>query len=237
MAAIFPSGAATGGFVSELSADGGHLLYSSFFGGGENNSGNALALDGRGNVYVAGYTQATASAGALAVANSTGCDYIINSAPSGDESYEYEDGFVMKMALSTAPPAFLATIGGSCQDAVQSLSLDGAGNLWLAGTTVSADFPIRTPIGALGFGGGGFVAEIDPTGSHLLFASLTGGYYNAGAPAVAATRSGAYLASAVADTSKSGAASAIAGLIDGSLSPPILLESIQSVSAPGLADS
>jgi uncharacterized protein (TIGR03437 family) len=238
--AAFPKSAKTAGFVSELSADGSSLLYSSFFGGGENNSGSAIALDGHGNVYVAGYTQATASPGALAVANPNGCEYIINIGPSVDESYEYIDGFVMKMTLSGAPPAFLATIGGSCQDSVQSLALDGAGDIWVSGTTASADFPLRAPIAALGLplvtvgaGESGFVAEVDPTGSSLEFSAFTGGAnISAG---VAASRAGAYVASATAAPSKLGATFAIAAFIDGSQSPPIAIDSIQAASAPGFA--
>jgi hypothetical protein len=227
----------TSGFVSELSADGSRLLYSSLFGGGENNSGNAIALDGHGNVYLGGVTQAKASPGALAVANPNGCEYIINIGPSIDESYEYVDGFVMKMTLSGAPPAFFATIGGSCQDAVQSLSLDGAGDIWISGTTASSDFPLKAPVGAFGVltgtpgaGASGFVAEVDPTGSNFLFSTFTSGAnISAG---VTANRVGAYVATVVAQPSKAGAAAALAGFIDGSQSPPIALDSIQAATGP-----
>ena len=216
------------GFVTELSADGSRLLYSSLFGGGENNSGNAIALDGRGNVYIGGVTQATASPGALAVVNPNGCTYQVSIGPSVDESYEYVDGFAMKLALTGAPPAFLATVGGSCQDMVQSISLDGGGNIWVAGTTGSQDFPTRAPIGALGIGQGGFVAEIDPSGSSLLFASFTGGA-NQTSPAVSASRSGAYLASTELTASKS-AASALAAFIDGSQAVTVAVDSVQASS-------
>ncbi len=189
----------------------------------------AIALDARGNVYVGGYTQTTASPGALAVADPNGCEYVINIGPSVDESYNYIDGFVMKLAPNGAPPAFFATIGGGCSDRVQSLSLDGSGNIWVSGTTISADFPTRAPIGALGVGQGGFAAEIDPSGSSLLFSTLSGSAAGI-APAVAATRTGAYLASSIADPSKPGAAAALAGFIDGGQAPAIALDSIQTPS-------
>jgi uncharacterized protein (TIGR03437 family) len=233
----FPKTTSTSGFVSELSADGSRLLYSSLFGGGENNSGNAIALDGRGNVYVGGSTQATASPGSLAVVYPNGCEYIINIGPGVDESYKYVDGFVMKLALSGAQPTFFATIGGSCQDSVQSLALDGSGNIWAAGTTASADFPLRAPLGAFGILGGtlgagesGFVSEVDPTGSNLLFSTFTpGANISAG---LAGGRTGAYVATVIAQPSKGGAAAALTGFIDGSQSPTIAIDSIQAASGP-----
>jgi uncharacterized protein (TIGR03437 family) len=221
----------TSAFVTELSADGSKLIYSSFFYGGELNSGNAIALDGLGNAYVGGSTQATASQGALAVANPNGCQRTINIGPSTDQSYEYVDGFVMKLRLDGTPPAFLATVGGSCQDNVQSLSLDAAGNIWVAGMTASADFPLVAPLAGLGLGQGQFVAEIDPAGSKLLFSSFTGGY-NAFPPAVMATRSGAFVATAVTTLAKpAGAASALAAFVDTSQSPPIALNYLQPAAA------
>lgn len=230
-----PAATATAGFVSELSPDGSHLLYSSFFGGGVYNSGNAIALDAMGNVYLAGYTEAAASAGSLDAFNSVGCDEVIPIAGTFNY-YAYENAFAMKMSFSSAPPSFFATMGGGCQDGAQSLAVDGAGNLWIAGTTQSSNFPTMAPIGALGVGDGGFLAEIDATGSKLLLSTFTGGY-NGISPAVAANRSGVYLASSIGSVAKPGAASAIAAsaiaaYIDGSQSPPIAIDSIQPPPSP-----
>jgi uncharacterized protein (TIGR03437 family) len=133
----------------------------------------------------------------------------------------------MKLTLNGAPPAFLATVGGSCQDSVQSLSLDGAGDIWVAGTTASADFPLRAPIGALGPGTGGFVAELNPGGSSLLFSTFTGGG-SMGIPTAAAARSGAYVATTLSEASKLGATSALAAFLDGNQSPSNALNAIQT---------
>jgi uncharacterized protein (TIGR03437 family) len=234
MTAIFP-GSKTSGFLSELSPDGSRLLYSTFFGGGANNSGNALALDAQGNVYIAGYTQAAASPGAISVSDSNACPPVFSVGPPFDYSFEYEDAFVMKTTLSAAPAMFFATIGGECQDSAQSLAIDGAGNLWLAGTTASSDFPTVSPIGQLGTGPGAFVSEVDPTGSKLLFSTFTGTAQNSG-PAVAATRTGSYLASAIPQPSKAAGVAAIAAFIDETESPPISIDSIAQPNEPNAVE-
>ena len=169
------SGVTTSGFVAEISPDGARLLYSTYFGGGDNTSGNALALDGDGNVVVGGYTLAPASPGALAPRNLPACQLILPIGPHGDTNYEFDDGFVMKLALDGSNPAFFALIGGSCDTSVVNLWRDHAGHVWMAGTTASQNFPTLAPIKQFGAGNGAFLSEIDSSGSNLLFSTLTSG--------------------------------------------------------------
>jgi uncharacterized protein (TIGR03437 family) len=221
MISTYP-GLNSSGFVSELSADGAHLVYSSFLGAGANNSGNSIALDGHGNVFIGGFTQAKPSAGSLAATHVAGCTPIVFIGPTEDTSFQGNDGFVMKMTLSSAPPIFLATIGGSCADSVNSLTIDGAGDLWVSGFTGSTDFPIVAPIGAFGWGVGGFVAEIDRTGSNLLFSTFT----DMGV-AVADVNTGAFFAGAIVAASNPNSTSALVAHIDANQMVPIGLDSIQ----------
>jgi hypothetical protein len=44
-------------FVTKLNGGGSGLLYSTYFGGESNDNGTAIAVDGAGNAYIAGYTQ------------------------------------------------------------------------------------------------------------------------------------------------------------------------------------
>jgi uncharacterized protein (TIGR03437 family) len=229
MSAFPPAATLTSAFVSELSADGSKLIYSSFLGGGELNSGNAIALDARGNVFVGGMTQQHASPGALAAIDACAPQIIIG--PAIDQSFEHVDGFVAKLALNGSQPAFFATAGGACQDSVQSLALDGAGDVWVAGTTASSDFPLVAPIGAFGPGTGGFAAEIDPSGSKLLFSTFTGGSALTQSSAVTGARTGAYIASSVALSSKQGNPAALAALVDGAQPLAIQLNAAQPVTS------
>jgi uncharacterized protein (TIGR03437 family) len=230
MTSKFP-GLNSSGFISELSADGSRLIYSSFFGAGANNSGNAIALDGSGNVFLGGLTQAKPTAGAVSATHAAGCQPVFSIGPTFDTSYQANDAFVMKMTLSAAPPIFLATLGGSCQDAITSLTLDGAGNLWVAGNTASSDFPTLAPIGAFNAGWGGFVAEIDRTGSNLLFSTF------AGFGAVASdANAGVFFALGNPAVSQPDNTTAMVAHIDGGQLTSVTIDSIQTPAVQPPAD-
>src|SRR2546429_9791961 len=53
----------------------------------------------------------------------------------------------------------------------RSIAVDGAGNAFVAGQTLSADFPGA----ANNCAGASFVAELDPTGTNLLYATYLAG--------------------------------------------------------------
>jgi hypothetical protein len=82
--------------VSELSADGSTLLYSTYLGGSQSESGNDIALDAAGSVYVAGHTYSIdypTTAGAF--------DTVF----SGDLLIFWGDGFVTKLGSVSTPPS------------------------------------------------------------------------------------------------------------------------------------
>jgi uncharacterized protein (TIGR03437 family) len=172
MISQFPSSVFSG-FLSKLSPAG-ELLYSTFLGGGNYTTANAVTLDGGGNIYVAGSTQASATAGAAHALSGPGC---FSEYP---PSWQSDNAFVLKMTASAAPAAFLATVGGSCQGEAESIALDAAGNIWLSGFNGSVNFPTRVPLEGLGQLNGvvplastGFVAELNPAGTTLLSGTTT----------------------------------------------------------------
>ena len=105
----------------------------------------ALALTGAGNVYVAGYTYSS--------------DF-----PTTDFSYYPShsgraDGFVSKLDGDLAVLSASTFLGGSEFDAAMGLSLDGSGNLYVAGYTYSPDFPTTDLLLAMAGGGDAFVTN------------------------------------------------------------------------------
>ncbi|MEA2691662.1 MAG: hypothetical protein QOJ16_1049 [Acidobacteriota bacterium] len=74
---------------------------------------------------------------------------------------------------------FVTPLNGSGDDIGHAIGVDGAGNVYIAGSTTSTDF-----IGTIGPGGvqsspggdrDGFVAKVDPTGTTLLYSTYLGG--------------------------------------------------------------
>ncbi|MGJ5818244.1 SBBP repeat-containing protein [Paludibaculum fermentans] len=67
-------------------------------------------------------------------------------------------------------------MGGSAIDSVAAVTTDQAGNVYLTGSTSSADFPVTTTFGAspAASTSSGFVAKLDPSGSTLVYSVLLG---------------------------------------------------------------
>jgi len=136
------------GFITEISADGSALLYSTYLGGSGPNYPSSVGLDGSGNVYAAGTTysldfpvvnafQATASA------NSQG--------------YFGSYGFLTKIATDGSAPVFSTYYAGSANvvescyygpcwpapyTSIAGVAVDGSGNAYVSGTTNTYDFPV-----------------------------------------------------------------------------------------------
>jgi uncharacterized protein (TIGR03437 family) len=193
------TGGISSGFVAKLSPGGDQLLYSSFLGGGNLSAAHAITLDGAGNIYLAGSTQASPTAGAVqALPANGGCPFLPGDFVSPQVG---DDAFVLKMTPSAAPAAFLATFGGTCQSEADSIALDAAGNIWLSGSNGSSNFVTLAPIGGIAtllppVPSTGFVAEMNAAGSALLSATLT----DSSPGAVAADANAVYYAGSLGNT-------------------------------------
>lgn len=178
-------------FAVEVNPAGTALNYSTLLGGDNEAYGNAIALDSSGNVYVAGYTnssdfpQVNPTPGACVGACGTG--------------NAYYDGFVTEINAAGSALTYSTLLGGSEGGELGSLALDSSGNIYLAGYTISADFPQVNPIpgacqGTCGTGDGanpdGFVTKINAGGSALAYSSLFGGSGGEGPGGIAVDTSG-----------------------------------------------
>jgi uncharacterized protein (TIGR03437 family) len=75
------------------------------------------------------------------------------------------------------PPDLLPVLGGSGNDVPVASVVDPSGNIWVAGNTDSDDFNLVNPIVSqkVPYRTGGFILELDPTGTKLLFATYLAG--------------------------------------------------------------
>ncbi len=150
------------------------LVYATFLGGNRSDQGWAIAVDGAGNAFLTGDTQSLdfpATPGAFDVS------------PDGGR-----DAFVAALSPDGRTLLFATYLGGTQTDVGTSIAIDTGGDLHLAGQTTSPNFP-TTP-GALDRTCGtdgtcdydgttyrwdAFVAELNPTGSTLLYSTFLGG--------------------------------------------------------------
>lgn len=139
----------TDAFVTELSAAGNSLIYSTFVGGSGSDLANDIALDTAGNASIVGLT------GSSDFPTTTDA---IQSAPGGNN-----DAFITRLNATGAALVFSTYLGGSEAEGGRSVAVDSAGSIYLTGVTFSTDFPTTTGAFQTTFGGlqaDGFVAKV-----------------------------------------------------------------------------
>lgn len=165
--------------ISRLSADGTALLASTYFGGSRNDGLNPrtgeltrnygdplrgdIITDPGGNIYV---SSVSASAD------------LFTAAPGAEPVYQggATDGIVFKMDPALTQLLWGTYLGGSGTDAAHTLKLDSQTNVFAAGGTASADFPVPAGSYQPGYGGNvdGWIAKIASDGSAILHGTFTG---------------------------------------------------------------
>ena len=152
-------------FLARLSTADGTVLYSSFFGGNRSDEFHDVAVNAAGEIYLVGMTDSTdfPTLNPLqAGLNLTGCFC--------------DDAFIVRLSPDAHTILYSTYLGGAADDQADSLGLDAAGNVYMAGITRSDDFPTANPIQA-GRGGDYDVwsARISADGSHLDYSTYLGG--------------------------------------------------------------
>jgi uncharacterized protein (TIGR03437 family) len=145
---------ATDVFVSKLDPNG-QLLFTDTFAGKGVDTGTAIAVDPSGNIYIAGTT--------------TSNDFPLSKALQTQPS-PYGSGFIMKLSNDGSTILYSTYFGGVLgSTSITALATDAKGNLYLTGSTTSADFP---NVGsALSQGSSGAIyASISAAGDKILYA-------------------------------------------------------------------
>ncbi len=116
-------------FITCLNSAGSALLYSTFLGGEDNDSGLDLALDIAGNVSVTGYTAS---------------HNFPTTADAFDSSFngDYLDAFIARLDSTGSELVYSTFMGGNDEDIGSVVALDVFGDLIIAGQTSSDDFPV-----------------------------------------------------------------------------------------------
>ena len=253
-----PVGAITAAFFAKVGPQGGTVAYAGAISGSpyceagfatcqgntDNSSGNAIAVDSAGNAYVAANTNGglTGTQGALVAAGTgafilkinaagTGLDYLtllgagitqpggsgiipnttayaiaVNTAgealisgstsdanfPATEGAYQtklanaaggfvYPDAFVAELNATGSAMLWATYLGGPGNDAAQTVAVDPSGDVWVSGTTFNGSFPTAHSIASAGTE---FLAELNSTGSTLLYSAQLPAYTVAASLAV-----------------------------------------------------
>lgn len=164
----FRSNAGTNAFVLKLNPAGSASAYATYLGGSGIDLGNGIAVDGHGNAYVGGKTNSA--------------DF-----PLAD-AYQpalrgASDGFVTRIGPAGNVLGFSTYLGGTLNDSVNAIALDPGYNVYLAGETYSADFPVKNAFQPVKAGkllinsstGSAFVTKLSASGNDLVYSSFLGG--------------------------------------------------------------
>jgi hypothetical protein len=181
------------------------IQYGRYLGGTSTDRGETIAVDATGAVYVAGQTQSA--------------DFPILSALQG-ASGGSTDAFITKINSAGTVVVYSTYLGGTGNEVAHSITVDSAGNAYIAGETNSANFPTINAVDA-NFAGSvdGFASKLNPNGNALIYSTYLGGTGNDVAQSVAIDSTGAaYYAGFTSSIDLSGTAGGYnGGAIDASV--------------------
>ena len=147
------------GFVTKLNSSGNALVYSTYVGGSDTEFCYAIAVNSSGNAYVTGYT--------------TSSDFPTEGAY---QTYQgSQDGFVTKLNFSGNALIYSTYLGGSDRDLGLGIAVDGSGNAYITGFTVSSDFPTVGEYQTYQVKEDAFVTKLNSSGNALVYSTYLGG--------------------------------------------------------------
>jgi len=141
------------------------LIYGTFIGGSEDETGFALATDNQGNVYVAGWTDSK--------------NFPVTNDSFNQTHNDDTDVFVFKLNPLGTEIVFSTYIGGKADEGASDILVAEDQTIYVTGDTYSSDFP--TTNGSYdekcNKDREAFVLHLDANGSSLIFSTFLGGGY------------------------------------------------------------
>ena len=116
--------------------------WATYIAGSDSDSGLAVAVDSNHNVYVVGETFSNDLGGATGGVSPLPNGSSVNlGSSSGDD-----DGYIVKLNSGGTAYDLVSYIGGSSGDLATGVALDGSGNIYVSGETISADLPVTSGV-------------------------------------------------------------------------------------------
>lgn len=139
------------------------LLYSTYIGGSDLEGISSVRLGLNGYLYLAGGT--------------TSHDFPTTGDAISTNSSGDWDAFIVIFDANTNTIQYSTYFGGNAYDFISKMEIDATGDMIVAGTTRSANFPVTDGSVQKNYPGGwvGFVTKLDSTCTRLLFSTYIGG--------------------------------------------------------------
>jgi hypothetical protein len=155
-------------FVTKLDPTGTTIVYSTYLGGSNDETGLGIAIDAAGDAYITGFTSSLnfpTTPGAFQT-TCNGCAPFATNA------------FVTKLNPSGSALVYSTFLGGSANNRASSIAVDSSGNAYIAGWTASPDFPVTAgafQTSITSDDSDAFVSKLNPAGSALVYSTYLGG--------------------------------------------------------------
>jgi hypothetical protein len=152
------------GWVAKFAPNTPAPVWSTYFGGNGGNtffssSQHGSAIDTAGNFWISGNT-------------SGGTNFPISSNAYQSAMAGVSDGFVTEISPDGTQTPYSTYIGGSLYDGINAMAIDASSNLYLAGATISTDFPVTADAFQSQYGQG---CPSDCDGDDMFFTILGSG--------------------------------------------------------------
>ncbi len=156
-------------FIAKFDADVTTLIAATLVGGSAYEDAKAMAVDGAGNIYLAGHTESV--------------DFPTTSGTYDNSLAGSRDFFLVKFDPTLSTLLYSTYLGGTLGDfeLVTGLTVDASGNAYLTGLAYSPDFPVTAGAYDTSLGdsqGDAFVTKINPAGggpTDLVYSTFLGG--------------------------------------------------------------
>ena len=140
----------------------GNALFGTYLGGAADDRGYGITADAAGNIFLTGSTDSN--------------NFPLSGAGQGTRQGK-TDAFVTKLDATGSTLQFSTYLGGSDNDIAQAIALDPGGNIYVAGSTASGDFPIVNGSYQTNNAGGDtdmFVSKLSLDGRNLAYSTYIG---------------------------------------------------------------
>jgi len=153
-------------FVAKIHPKGIRLVYCSYLGGNEYDSGNSIAVNNKGEAYITGGTASPNFLRKKAVQKNLAGG---------------TDAFVCKVNRKGNRLLYSTFLGGASYDSGNSIAVDTNGAAYVTGDTGSYDFPVSSAVQEVlikdyaGSGTDVFVTKLSPSGGKIVYSTFFGG--------------------------------------------------------------